>query len=185
MSLGPACDLFNAGLARVEPVTDGVMAVSSLTDGSIHELRGRDRMLERFDLAYCLNAHIAQGGTTAHGIVMMSASEPKLASGKTLLVSMTRIADQATLIVDSGHGLERAVVRNPGTKTSALDVAAALPSNELSLNESRPERGGFGISTWTCDRVPAPLDRGPALLPAVASCQKPRSTLLDRLFGRI
>lgn len=117
------------------------MTVSSLTDGSIHELRPGDRMLERFDLAYALNAHIAQGVTTAHGIVMMSAGEPKLASGKTLLVAMTRIADQATLIVDSGNSLDRTVVRNPGTKTSALDVAVALPSKKLSLDEPSSGKG--------------------------------------------
>jgi hypothetical protein len=91
-------------------------------------------MLERFDLAYALNAHIAQGVTTAHGIVMMSANEPKLASAKTLLVAMTRIADRATLIVDSGRNLERAVIRNPGTKTSALDVAKPVPEKNLSLD---------------------------------------------------
>jgi ATP-dependent exoDNAse (exonuclease V) alpha subunit len=131
----PARDLLNAGLARVEAIREGVMTVSSFADGSVHELRQSDRMLERFDLAYALNAHIAQGVTTPHGIVMMSAGEPKLASAKTLLVAMTRIADQATLIVDSGRNLERAVVRNPGAKTSALDVAKRLPDKHLSLDE--------------------------------------------------
>lgn len=71
----------------------------------------------------------------------MSAGEPKLASGKTLLVAMTRIADQATLIIDNGNSLERAVVRNQGTKTSVLDVAAALPSKKLSLDEPSSGKG--------------------------------------------
>lgn len=130
----PVRDLLNAGLAKVESILDGVVTVSSLTDGSVHELPRGDRMLERFDLAYALNAHIAQGVTTPHGIVMMSAGEPKLASAKTLLVAMTRIADRATLIVDSGRNLERAVACNPGAKTSALDVAKPVPEKHLSLD---------------------------------------------------
>lgn len=130
----PARDLLNHGLAKVEAIRDGVVTVSSLADGSVHELPRGDRMLERFDLAYALNAHIAQGVTTAHGIVMMSAGEPKLASAKTLLVAMTRIAERATLIVDSGRNLERAVMRNPGTKTSALDVAKPVPEKNLPLD---------------------------------------------------
>ena len=130
----PARDLLNAGLARVETISNGVVTVSSLTDGSVHELSRGDRMLQRFDLAYALNVHVAQGVTTDHGIVMMSAGEPKLASGQTLLVAMTRIADKATLIVDSGRSLERAVVRNPGTKTSALGVAAQVAEKHLSLD---------------------------------------------------
>ena len=72
---------------------------------------------------------------------MMSADKPKLASAKTQLVAVTRIADQATLIVDSGDSLERAVGRNLGTNTSALDVVAELPSKELSLDEPSSGKG--------------------------------------------
>lgn len=144
----PARDLLNAGLAKVEAIRDGMVTVSSLADGIAHELPRGDRMLERFDIAYALNAHIAQGVTTPHGIVMMSAGEPKLASAKTLLVAMTRIADKATLIVDSGRNLERAVVRNPGAKTSALDVARQVPEKNLSLDGpsgGRERSRDFGI----------------------------------------
>lgn len=49
---------------------------------------GGDCSLERFGLAY---AHDAQGVTTAHGIVMMSAGEPKLALAKTLLVIVLNV----------------------------------------------------------------------------------------------
>jgi len=143
-----ARDLLNAGLARVETITNGVVTVSSLTDGSVRELSQGDRMLERLDLAYALNVHVAQGVTTDHGIVMMSAGEPKLASGQTLLVAMTRIADKATLIVDSGRRLEHAVVRNPGAKTSALGIAVQVAEKRLSLDEpsgGRDRSRDFGM----------------------------------------
>ena len=41
----PARDLLNAGLARGEAIRDGMTTVSSLTNGSIHELRRGDQML--------------------------------------------------------------------------------------------------------------------------------------------
>ena len=122
-----ARDMLNAGLARVEAIGDRSVTVSSLVDGTVHELGKGDRMLERLDLAYALNIHAAQGVTTDHGIVMMAAAERRLASEKSFLVAVTRIADQATLVVDSGRDLERAVMRNPGEKTSAMDVGRTMP----------------------------------------------------------
>ncbi|MFZ4748413.1 MAG: hypothetical protein ACOYLK_16270, partial [Sphingomonas sp.] len=94
------------------------------------------------DLAYALNAHIAQGITAEHGIVMMSAAERKLSSAQAFLVNMTRIVDKATLVVDSGRQLERAVSRNSGEKTSALDVAGrASPVRDGSEREWRSVGG--------------------------------------------
>lgn len=50
-----------------------------------------------------------------------------------------RLSDEARLAgcAPAGH----IPVRNPGTKTSALDVAAALPSKELSLDELSSGKG--------------------------------------------
>lgn len=112
----------NADMARVEAVTTEGVTVSSLLDGQVHELGRGDRMLERLDLAYAINAHVAQGVTAEHGIVVMSARERNLASIRSFLVLVTRIVDKATLVVDDGRKLEAAVTRNAGDKTSALDV---------------------------------------------------------------
>lgn len=67
----------------------------------------------------------------------MSAAERRLASEKSFLVAVTRIADQATLVVDSGRALERAVLRNPGEKTSAMDVGRAMsePTTRMSVQD--------------------------------------------------
>lgn len=120
-------ELLNQQLARVEKIGRNTITVSSLVDGTVHELARGDRMLEKLDLAYAINVHTAQGVTTDHGIVLMSERDRQLASQATFLVAVTRIADNATLVVDSGQGLERAVQRNLGEKTSALDVSAAMP----------------------------------------------------------
>jgi ATP-dependent exoDNAse (exonuclease V) alpha subunit len=124
-------ELLNAQLARVEKVGAEGITVSSLSDGTVHELARDDRML---DLAYALNVHIAQG-VTDHGIVMMSAQHKPLASQSSFLIAVTRIAGKATLVVDSGRDLERAVQRNPGKKAAVLEVNApvALPKKYLSL----------------------------------------------------
>ena len=114
--------LLNAGLAHVDAVGRGGATITSLLDNSVHTLKPGDPMLERLDLAYALNVHAAQGITTEHGIVMMSARERLLAAENGFLVAMTRIADRATLVVDSAPDLERAVLGNSGAKTAALEV---------------------------------------------------------------
>jgi conjugative relaxase-like TrwC/TraI family protein len=113
--------LDNADLARVDAVGD-TLIVASLVDGVVHELKPGDRMTERLDLAYAINAHIAQGITTDHGIIALRSSERRQLSERSFLVSLTRIADKIALIVDDGRKIERGVARNSGDKTSALDV---------------------------------------------------------------
>ena len=135
--------LLNADLARVEEVGGGRLVVSSLVDGTMHELTRGDRMLERLDLAYAVNVHVAQGVTSKHGIVVMNSSERHLANARTFLVALTRVADRATLVVDNGRKLARAVARNPGDKTSALEVAgkgatSTQPRPSTSLGQLAP-----------------------------------------------
>lgn len=90
-------------------------------------------MLERLDLAYAINAHVAQGVTAEHGIVVMSARERNLANVRSFLVLVTRIVDNAALVVDDGRRLEAAVMRNPGDKTSALDIVGQPGRHDLIL----------------------------------------------------
>lgn len=111
----------NAAMARVEAVGDKLV-VASLSDGVVHQLRAGDRMIERLDLAYAINAHIAQGVTTDNGIVALRSSERRQLSERSFLVALTRIADKVSLIVDNALAIERGVTRNSGDKTSALDV---------------------------------------------------------------
>ncbi|WP_174279391.1 hypothetical protein [Sphingomonas bacterium] len=66
--------LDNGGMVRVEEVGRGRLLVSSLDDGTVHEVGSGDRMAERLDLAYAVNVHVAQGVTTEHGIVALRAT---------------------------------------------------------------------------------------------------------------
>ena len=109
-------------MARVEEVSAGRLVVSSLIDGTVHELKAGDRMAERLDLAYAINVHIAQGVTTDHGMLALRSSERRLLSERSFLVALTRVADKVALIVDDGRVVERGVARNAGDKTSALET---------------------------------------------------------------
>jgi ATP-dependent exoDNAse (exonuclease V) alpha subunit len=94
--------------------------------GLRHELERADPMLRRLDLAYALNAHMAQGLTSDRGIAVMDSRERNLANQQTFLVTVTRLRDHLTLVVDSTDKLGRAVSQNTGEKTSALEVTERL-----------------------------------------------------------
>ena len=117
--------LLNADQARiVAGDAKGVTVKTSL--GAEHRLGPGDPMLERLDLAYALNAHMAQGLTSDRGIAVMDSRERNLANQQTFLVTITRLRDGLTLFVDNAGKLEAAVERNPGMKRSALETVNQL-----------------------------------------------------------
>ena len=89
-------------------------------------LSRRDPMLKHMDLAYALNAHMAQGLTSDRGIAVMDSHERNLANRQTFLVTVTRLRDSLKLVVDSSEKLGRALNANSGEKASALEVTQRL-----------------------------------------------------------
>ena len=83
-------------------------------------------MLQRLDLAYALNAHMAQGLTSDRGIAVMDSRERNLSNQQTFLVTITRLRDGLTLFVNNAARLEAAVERNTGMKRSALETVGLL-----------------------------------------------------------
>jgi conjugative relaxase-like TrwC/TraI family protein len=117
--------LLNADRAQVLRIEGGrVLIRTSL--GIEQQLEAGDPMLRRLDLAYALNAHMAQGLTSDRGIAVMNSRERNLANQQTFLVTITRLRDGLTLYVDNTQKLEQAVERNPGMKRSALETAGML-----------------------------------------------------------
>lgn len=136
--------LLNADQARIVAVdAKGVMVKTSL--GAEHRLGLGDPMLERLDLAYALNAHMAQGLTSDRGIAVMDSRERNLANQQTFLVTLTRLRDGLTLYVDNADKLEASVERNPGMKRSALETvnqlrdAAAMGQAKGNARDKAPE----------------------------------------------
>ena len=127
-----------------------------------HRLGHDDPMLKRIDLAYALNAHMAQGLTADRGIAVMNSRERNLSNKQTFLVTITRLRDNLTLIVDNREKLETAVERNDGAKTSALEV-----TKRLSKAAARGHSIGKGLEKATQKEQPElakehskPLDMG-------------------------
>lgn len=140
--------LLNADQARVVAVdATGVAVKTSL--GAEHRLAANDPMLRRLDLAYALNAHMAQGLTSDRGIAVMDSRERNLANQQTFLVTITRLRDGLTLFVDNPGKLEAAVENNPGMKRSALETVDLL-RDAAATGEAK-------------GRVPAPERKPPEL----------------------
>lgn len=117
--------LLNADQARITAVERGGIRLVTST-GIEHELAKYDPMLKRLDLAYALNAHMAQGLTSDRGIAVMDSRERNLSNQQTFLVTITRLRDGLTLYVNNASRLEAAVERNTGMKRSALETVGLL-----------------------------------------------------------
>ena len=121
----PARGLFNADRATVEAVEPWGVRIRTST-GQMQRLGPEDPMLSRVDLAYALNAHMAQGLTSDRGIAVMDSRERNLSNQQTFLVTVTRLRDGLTLFVDNAARLGSAISRNTGAKTSALEALGEL-----------------------------------------------------------
>ncbi|TVV72753.1 MobF family relaxase [Sphingomonas solaris] len=117
--------LFNADQATVVAIDARRVEVRTSQGQTVSLPRG-DPMLQRLDLAYALNAHMAQGLTSDRGIAVMETRDTRLVNQQTFLVTVTRLRDALTLVVDRAGQLERQLLRNPGGKTSALETSGEL-----------------------------------------------------------
>ena len=98
--------LLNADTARVVGISKTGVEVETST-GMRLTLPHDDPMLKRIDLAYALNAHMAQGLTADKAIVVMEAQDTKLLTQQNFLVSITRVRDSLTLVVDKAESIAR------------------------------------------------------------------------------
>lgn len=117
--------LLNADQARITGIDARSVRLTTST-GIEHQLSKDDPMLKRLDLAYALNAHMAQGLTSDRGIAVMDSRERNLSNQQTFLVTITRLRDGLTLYVNNASRLEEAVERNTGMKRSALETVGLL-----------------------------------------------------------
>lgn len=117
--------LINADRATITAITQDSIGVRTSSEMD-QKLNVGDPMLARIDLAYALNAHMAQGLTSDKGIAVMDSRTRTLLSARNFLVTITRLRDELTLIVDNRDKVEMGIGRNPGDKTSALEVTERL-----------------------------------------------------------
>ena len=117
--------MLNADQAKIVAIGEKTVTVTT-SSGIEHDLAHDDPMLKRLDLAYALNAHMAQGLTSDRGIAVMDSREKNLSNQQTFLVTVTRLRDGLTLYVDNARKLEATVERNTGMKRSALETTKML-----------------------------------------------------------
>ena len=150
--------LNNNDIARVVSADPSGIKVEA-SDGTLHELKAGDPMMERISLAYALNMHAAQGITTDTAIAVMSHKESNLSNQRLFNVTVTRVRDDIQLFTDDREKLTAAIERNEGNKTSALETTGALTID--------PDRGAAGAATKAGagetfnPTLPPDLDRGP------------------------
>lgn len=144
--------LFNADRAQIVGIDRGVVSIETSL-GLKLELKQNDPMLQRLDLAYALNAHMAQGLTSDAGIAVMETRDTKLVNQQSFLVTVTRLRDTLTLIVDRADGLQRQLVRNAGGKTSSLETAGGIPRTGPSSAANEGQHSGADKSTTTPEKT--------------------------------
>ncbi|PVE49698.1 AAA family ATPase, partial [Arthrobacter sp. TPD3018] len=150
--------LNNNDIARVVSADPSGIRVEA-SDGTLHELKAGDPMMERISLAYALNMHAAQGITTDTAIAVMSHKESNLSNQRLFNVTVTRVRDDIQLFTDDREKLTAAIERNEGNKTSALETTGALTID--------PDRGAAGTAAKAGagetfnPSLPPDLDRGP------------------------
>ncbi len=115
----------NAAMATVTAIEGGRVTVELASKEALTLEKG-DPMLSRLDLAYALNAHMAQGVTADKAIGVMHSYESNLSNQRLTNVVVTRVRDDLIMVVDDQEKLERQLDRNPGNKTSALESLGRL-----------------------------------------------------------
>ena len=119
--------LFNATIARLVSWDHQGVTIEA-ANGMRHTLVHNDPMLGKIDLAYALNAHMAQGVTSDHGIAVMDSRETRLANLRLALVTATRVRDSFKVVADDPARLVRQLEANRGDKTSALETIGLVPT---------------------------------------------------------
>ena len=152
--------LFNADRAKVIAIDKGKVTVET-SKGEEVTLGKDDPILKRIDLAYALNAHMAQGLTSDRGIAVMDSRERNLSNQKTFLVTVTRLRDHLTLVLDNTQRLTAAVAHNKGEKASALEVTARLKAAARKGGDASREAASEKNAGQDLERTKSKaLDRG-------------------------
>lgn len=171
--------LLNSDQAKVLSIGKDGVTVETSTKG-VMTLPSGDPMLSKLDLAYAINAHMAQGVTADRGIAVMDSRERNLTNEKLFLVTITRVRDGLTMFVDSVDRVGKALERNRGEKTSSLETIgsitpdarpapAAAPRTRSSEQPAPASDRAASTPTDKASATPKPeLERAPSLAKAPA-----------------
>ena len=154
--------LINADRAKVLRIDANGVTIETSAKIEVTLPEG-DPMLQRLDLGYALNAHMAQGLTADRGIAVFDSRESNLTNERLFLVNITRVRDSLELIVDSGKAVERGIVRNAGEKTSALETTGEITIDRHARAPGRQPPAAGPASPGPQPAPPSEPPRGPDL----------------------
>mgnify|MGYP001806627767 CR=1 FL=1 len=117
--------IYNAAIATITGIDDGKITVELANKEQV-TLEKNDKMIQRMDLAYALNMHMAQGVTVNKAITVMQSWERNLSNQRLFNVGVTRIRFDLTMVVDNQQKLEMQLNSNPGNNTSSLESLGRL-----------------------------------------------------------
>src|SRR5476651_2568211 len=86
--------------------------------------------MQHWDHAYAMTGYSAQGKTIWEVIINAESFRPLLTSQISLLVAITRAVKRLTLYTDNKEALLKAVLKNPGAKSSALEIMGEASSKQ-------------------------------------------------------
>ena len=140
-----ALGLLSPELARVEKVGEDKVLVRSLKltdqgltpEDKVIELPVHHPRLQHWDYAYAVTAYSAQGKTILEIIINAESWRPQLTNQISLLVALTRAVNKLTLYTDDKEALLKALINNPGYKSSALEI----------MGEASPQRAAFSLTS--------------------------------------
>ena len=134
--------VYNASIATIAAIHGGKVTVELANKEQV-TLEANDPMMQRMDLAYALNMHMAQGITTNKAIEVMLSYERNLSNQRLFNVGVTRVRDDLIMVVDNQQKLTFQLDRNPGDKTAALESIKRL---EIDSPESRTQAADDALS---------------------------------------
>ena len=113
-----------AEIAAIRP--DGVTV--ELASSIRLDLAANHKMLARLDLGYAKSAHVLQGTTASPAIGVLDSRETNLTNGRLFLINISRVRGGIELVMDNRTRVEKALERNPGDETSALETIGEILS---------------------------------------------------------
>ena len=151
--------LHNSDQAKVLSVDEHAIRVQN-AKGDVIDLKPGDKMLERLGLSYAINMHQAQGMTTDKGIGVMHSSERHLSNQRLTHVMATRVRYDIEIVTNDKDRLLKAIERNPGDKTSALETIG---------EKSIDAKGGTRAAPEGNAKLPDTLRLDPDKLPGMST----------------
>lgn len=154
--------MHNAAMATITSIEGGRVTVELASKETV-TLAANDPMLSRLDLAYALNAHMAQGVTADKAIGVMQSFESNLSNQLLTNVIVTRVRDDLIMVVDDQKRLEAQLDRNTGYKTSSLESLGRLEIDGAGRN-TKDADDALSKAMAVLDEVKEPILIDPASL---------------------